>query len=109
MGPYTEVLQGGGDVEKSPAPECAATDGSSDDRDSVHNGIRVDGAWKHQRLREGTSRCRPAQACRFSVQSLAVSSVDNRIILQLEGVATGLIYIHNQGVIHGDLKGVRLL
>jgi serine/threonine protein kinase len=30
------------------------------------------------------------------------------MILQLGGVATGLIYIHGQGVIHGDLKGVRL-
>ena len=30
------------------------------------------------------------------------------MILQLGGVARGLIYIHSQGVIHGDLKGVRL-
>jgi len=28
--------------------------------------------------------------------------------LQLIGVAKGLIYIHSQGMIHGDLKGVRL-
>ena len=26
---------------------------------------------------------------------------------QLKDVATGLIYMHNQGIIHGDLKGVR--
>ena len=27
---------------------------------------------------------------------------------QLAGVAQGLIYIHSKGMIHGDLKGVRL-
>ena len=29
-------------------------------------------------------------------------------MLKLAGVAKGLIYIHGQGVIHGDLKGVRI-
>lgn len=28
-------------------------------------------------------------------------------LTQLADVAKGLIYIHNQGMIHGDLKGVR--
>ena len=27
--------------------------------------------------------------------------------MQLEGVATGLIYMHEQKMAHGDLKGVR--
>ena len=45
----------------------------------------------------------------FLFKVLPSRPVDDRITLQLEGVATGLIYIHNQGVIHGDLKGVRLL
>ena len=44
----------------------------------------------------------------FRFKVLPSHPVDDRITLQLEGVATGLIYIHNQGVIHGDLKGVRL-
>ena len=34
--------------------------------------------------------------------------VDDRKTLQLVGVADGLMYIHSQGMIHGDLKGVRL-
>ena len=28
-------------------------------------------------------------------------------LIQLEGVARGLIYIHSQEMVHGDLKGVR--
>ena len=44
----------------------------------------------------------------FRFKVLPSCPVDDHITLQLEGVATGLIYIHNQGVIHGDLKGVRL-
>ena len=44
----------------------------------------------------------------FPFKKIPSRPVNDRIIIQLEGVATGLIYIHNQGVIHGDLKGVRL-
>jgi len=32
---------------------------------------------------------------------------NNRPTLQLVGVAKGLIYVHNRGMVHGDLKGVR--
>lgn len=31
---------------------------------------------------------------------------DNYVIIQLSGVSRGLIYIHEQGMVHGDLKGV---
>ena len=34
--------------------------------------------------------------------------IDNLTTPQLVGVAKGLIYIHNEGMIHGDLKGVCL-
>jgi hypothetical protein len=30
-------------------------------------------------------------------------------LLQLSDVARGLIYMHSEGMIHGDLKGVRFL
>lgn len=36
---------------------------------------------------------------------LAVPGADNTF--QLEDVAAGLIYMHGQGVVHGDLRGVR--
>jgi len=29
------------------------------------------------------------------------------LFIELGDAATGLIYIHNQGMVHGDLKGVR--
>jgi len=38
---------------------------------------------------------------RVSLFSLMVES-----FIELEGVARGLIYIHSQGMVHGDLKGV---
>ena len=56
--PCTEVLQGGHDVE-IPSPSKRAIAGRGDnDRNTVRNGIRMDGEWEHKRLREGTSRCR---------------------------------------------------
>ena len=33
--------------------------------------------------------------------------VDDGVIRQLRDVAKGLIYMHEQGMVHGDLKGVR--
>ena len=44
----------------------------------------------------------------FHSKSRCPLFVDHHVILQLSGVARGLIYIHSQGIIHGDLKGVRL-
>ena len=42
-------------------------------------------------------------------QSIAILvSLTIAKISQLAGVAKGLIYIHSKGMIHGDLKGVRL-
>ena len=45
---------------------------------------------------------------RFHPTSRCHTFIDRRTILQLEGVAKGLIYVHGRGMIHGDLKGVRL-
>ena len=103
-----EVLQGGSDVEIPSASECPTANGGDNVRESVRDGIGLDGEWKHPRIRQGTSRCRPARACRFSVQVLATLAPLTTAKPQLAGVAKGLIYIHSQGMIHGDLKGVRL-
>jgi serine/threonine protein kinase len=34
--------------------------------------------------------------------------IDDYVISKLGDIAKGLIYMHDQGMVHGDLKGVRL-
>ena len=48
----TEFLQGGFDLELSPPSKHIAVVGCDDDRDSVRNGVRMDGKWQYQRVRE---------------------------------------------------------
>ena len=42
----------------------------------------------------------------FCLTTPASSSLTVGYLIQLGDVAKGLIYIHSQGMIHGDLKGV---
>jgi len=57
--PGVEILQGSCDMENPSASECAAAARSDDVRDSLRNGIGLDGKREHQRLREGTPGCKP--------------------------------------------------
>ena len=66
------VLQGGRGVENPPASERPTTNRSDDDRDSVRNGLRLDGERKHQQLCEGTPECGPVGAGGPFAQNLAV-------------------------------------
>jgi hypothetical protein len=68
-------------MENPPASERPAADRSDDVRDSVRNGIRLDGERKHQRLREGTPGCKPVGAGRFSfkVSPSSLQVHDDRI------------------------------
>jgi len=59
-------------MENPSASKCAAAGRSHNDRESVRNGIRMDGEWEHQRFCEEPSGCRPSRACKFSIRSLAV-------------------------------------
>lgn len=68
-----EVLQGGCNVENSPAPQRSCSDRSDNDRDKVCNDLRLDGEWKHHRVCEGTPGCKPFQAGGFSIQILIAS------------------------------------
>ena len=62
-------------METSSASERGAASRSGDDRDLVGVSIRLDGKWKYQRIREGTSRRRLFRARGFFVQgSVALSS-----------------------------------
>jgi hypothetical protein len=104
-----EILQGSCDMENPSASECPAADWSDNGQGSVCNDIRVDGQWEHQRLREDAPGCKPVGAGRFFIRNLTTLASRSLMIgylLQLGDVAKGLIYIHSQGMIHGDLKGV---
>ena len=46
--------------------------------------------------------------CLSSEYSALSAGLMTKLVVQLRDVATGLIYIHQRGMIHGDLKGVRL-
>jgi hypothetical protein len=99
-------------VENPSASKCPAADWSDNDRGSVCNDIRVDGEWEHQRLREDAPGCKPVGAGKFLIRNL--TTLASRLLMigyliQLRDVTRGLIYIHSQGMIHGDLKGVCFL
>ena len=64
-----EVLQGGRGVENSPTSKRPSTNWSDDVRDSVRNGLRLDGEQKHQQLCEGTPECKPVGAGGLSGQN----------------------------------------
>jgi hypothetical protein len=65
-----EVLQGGCDVEDTPTSEHPAADRSDDVRDSVCDGIRLDGQRKHQQLCEGAPGCESVGTGRLLAQTL---------------------------------------
>ena len=101
-----DVLQGGNDVEKPPSSKRAPVSGCADDEQPSCNGIRMDGQWQYKSVHQGQSRRKPVRACGASLVFLAASSTDDDL-RQLKDVTRGLIYMHSQGMIHGDLKGVR--
>ena len=101
----TEVLQRGCDAEIPPTSKRPSADWSAHVRELVCNGIRVDAIREYQSICRGTSGRRPSQACTSSVATL-LPSLRQPKILQLAGVAKGLIYLHDSEMVHGDLKGV---
>ena len=50
--PRIEILQGGCDMECPSSSERATTGRRDDDRDSIRDGVGVDGKGEHQRPRE---------------------------------------------------------
>ena len=95
-------------MEDPPPSKRIAVAGRGNDRESVCDGIEVDGEWQHQRVSEGGGRRRPI---RTGILSLQDPDLHFPLIIlrfaQLRDVTRGLIYMHDQGIIHGDLKGVR--
>jgi len=46
-------------MENPPTSECPSPGRGDNVRESVRDGVRLDGERKHQQFREGTPRCRP--------------------------------------------------
>ena len=105
----TEILQGIRDMESSLSSERVAAARGHNDRASVCYGVGMDDEREHQPVCDGALGC---ESFRARKSSIYVNSRDPRLLLvvtwlpQLADVARGLIYMHGQGMIHGDLKGV---
>ena len=56
-------------MEGPPSPKCVATVRCDDDRESVRDGIRVDGKWKHQPIYEGGYQGGSLGTCMFLIQN----------------------------------------
>ena len=59
-------------MEKPEASECATADRCNSDRESLRNGIRLDGKWKYQQLRGNPPARGPVRACGFSIEIIIV-------------------------------------
>jgi len=57
-------------------------------------------------LKANINADRLALVC-FLVQFLSLFIIDNHTFMELRDITRGLVYMHNQDIIHGDLKGVR--
>ena len=103
-----EVLQGGCDVERPPSSERTTTSRRNDDwgfvvavsewmvKGNVNEFVKVN--TKAERL----------EFVRFFVHNPYLRSLLMITrLLWLGDVARGLIYMHEEGVVHGNLKGVR--
>jgi len=102
-----EVLQRSCGLEVSPSSKRAAPLGRYNDRELVRDGIGMDGEWEHQQVCEGESRSGSIWTWVFFIQGRCIrSSLTITRLLQLGDVVEGLIYTHDQGIIHGNLKGV---
>jgi len=96
-------------VERPSPSERATAAGSDDGRESVRDDIGMDGKWEHHRICKITCGCGSTEACAYFVYKFHYHSSLTAVCLpQLRDVARGLVYMHGQGIVHGDLKGVRI-
>jgi hypothetical protein len=106
----TEVLQAGCDMELPSSSECVAAVGRDDEREPVCDGVEMDGKWQYHRVCEGGCDCKSVEACMSLVRRPCFYlPLTIAWLPQLGDAASGLIYMHDQGIIHGDLKGVGVL
>jgi len=65
--PHTEILQGGHALEGALPSKRVTTFGCDDDRETVRDGIGVDGERERQRIYEGQTRRESVRACTFQI------------------------------------------
>ena len=105
---HIEVLQGSHNMEGSSSPERSTAVGGNNDEQPIRNGIRMDDQREYQRIHQVARGGRSVRACRHLVSAADLNSLMIAWSQQLQGIARGLIYMHGEGMIHGDLKGVGL-
>ena len=54
-------------MEDPSSPECTAAARCDHGRESIRDGIGVDGEWEHQRVREDPSQCGSVGTCMLFV------------------------------------------
>ena len=86
------------------SPECCAFHGRHVRTPSTCLG--VDAWWTVARVHKGKSGHEPNQSCRFIFTNFDATP---HPFSQSLGIAEGLIYLHSREVVHGDLKGVRVV
>ena len=102
---YTELLPRSRDGEIPSTSQCPAITRCIHVRESVRNGVRMDAKREYQSIRRSTSRSEQVQPRTSSVFNLAPVVLQLKS-LQLVDVVNGLIYLHSNGMVHGNLKGV---
>ena len=101
---FGDVLQRGCGMETPQPPEYCAFQGCHFRSPSTH--FRMDARWRAARVCEKELGHGPYQSCRpMSLSFHAAAHLPHQSL----GVAEGLGYLHSREVIHGDLKGVRVI
>ena len=95
-------------MEGPSPPKCAAIAGGDNGGQPIRNGIRMDDQREYQRIHQVARGGRSVRACRRLVSAADLNSLMVVWSPQLQDVTRGLIYMHGEGMIHGDLKGVGL-
>ena len=91
-------------MEGPPSPKPATAIRRDDNQESTHSGIRVDGGRYHTTVYGGKYQRGSVGTCMFfHPRSLSLGFT----LSQLGDVARGLVYMHDQEIIHGNLNGVR--
>jgi serine/threonine protein kinase len=71
-------------------------------------GFSLDGKRKHCSIRQEESRSQSHGISKSDFNGSALGLLAKYDFTQLVDVASGLSYLHSMGLVHGDLKGVRL-